>query len=87
MLGSYRTSSIGFGIAAAAAASAALFAAPAQAATPATARVIGDVVQFAAAKAQSNSVTITRSGRVVTVGDKVAIKAGKGCKAVRGDRT
>jgi Ca2+-binding RTX toxin-like protein len=64
-----------------------LFAAPAQAATAGLARVSGTTVKFNALMTKSNSLTISVSGRTVTFNDKVAIKAGKGCKAVRGDRT
>ena len=31
--------------------------------------------------------TLTVSGRTITLDDRVAIKAGPGCKAVKGDRT
>jgi Ca2+-binding RTX toxin-like protein len=44
-------------------------------------------VQYRAGTGRANTVTVTRSGRVVTIDDKVTVKAGKGCKAVRGDRT
>ncbi|WIM96687.1 calcium-binding protein [Actinoplanes oblitus] len=64
-----------------------LFAAPAQAATAGLARVSGTTVKFNALMTKSNSLVITVSGRTVTLDDKVAIKAGKGCKAVRGDKT
>lgn len=46
-----------------------------------------DQLQFQATPGKQNRVVITRSGRTVTLDDKVAVKAGKGCKAVRGDRT
>ncbi|MBB2943433.1 Ca2+-binding RTX toxin-like protein [Actinoplanes lutulentus] len=68
----------------------AFFASPAQAATAAKAEVLGEsntTVRFAAAAGQVNSLVITVSGRTVTLNDKVAIKAGKGCKAVKGDKT
>ncbi|WP_189331891.1 calcium-binding protein [Actinoplanes ianthinogenes] len=64
-----------------------LFAAPAQAATAGLARVSGTTVKFNALMTKSNSLVITVSGRTVTLNDKVAIKAGKGCKAVKGDKT
>ncbi|WP_229067494.1 calcium-binding protein [Actinoplanes sp. DH11] len=68
----------------------ALLASPAQAASAAKAEVVGKnstVVRFTAAAGQANSLSITISGRTITLNDKVAIKAGKGCKAVKGDKT
>ncbi len=44
-------------------------------------------ISFTAAKGQTNQVVVTRSGRTTTFDDIVAVKAGRGCKAVRGDRT
>lgn len=44
-------------------------------------------ISFTAAKGQANRVVVTRSGRTTTFDDVVAIRAGRGCKAVRGDRT
>ena len=44
-------------------------------------------MQYKAAKGKQNKVVVTRSGNTVTVDDKVAVKAGKGCKAVKGDKT
>jgi Ca2+-binding RTX toxin-like protein len=76
------------GIGIAAVASTALFSAPAQAAAAGTAKVVGSTtVQFNALSGKTNGLTITISGRTVTLDDKVAIKAGKGCKAVKGDKT
>jgi len=72
------------------AASTTLLAAPAQAATTGTAKVLGkhkSIVEFTAATGRTNSLTITISGRTITLDDRVAIKPGKGCKAVKGDRT
>jgi serralysin len=64
------------------------FASPAQAATAGVASVVSTTkVQYKAAKGKQNRVVITRSGNTVTVDDKVAVKAGKGCKAVKGDKT
>ncbi|GGN26225.1 Ca2+-binding RTX toxin-like protein [Actinoplanes campanulatus] len=61
----------------------ALFATPAQAASAGLAKVVGTkTVQFQALLGKSNSVKLTISGRTVTITDKVAIKAGKGCKSV-----
>ncbi|RSM46766.1 hypothetical protein DMB66_49220 [Actinoplanes sp. ATCC 53533] len=78
----------GIGCTAAAVASTALFAMPAQAASAGLAKVVGSsTVQFNALLGKSNGLVITISGRTVTLNDKVAIKAGKGCKAVKGDKT
>ncbi|GLW33358.1 hypothetical protein Areg01_62960 [Actinoplanes regularis] len=41
------------------------------------------IVKFTAASGQAKSLVITISGRTVTLNDTVAIKAGKGCKAVK----
>ncbi|WP_305787039.1 calcium-binding protein [Symbioplanes lichenis] len=65
----------------------AFLAAPASAATTGQAQVIGTVVKFTAAAGQANSLVVTVSGRTVTLDDKVAVKAGKGCQAVKGDKT
>ncbi|OJF14944.1 calcium-binding protein [Couchioplanes caeruleus] len=63
-------------------------AAPAQAASTGVASVVESTkVNYKAAKGKQNTVIVTRAGRTVTIDDKVAIKAGKGCKQVRGDRT
>jgi Ca2+-binding RTX toxin-like protein len=71
------------GIAAAAVATTAFFASPAQAASAASAKVVGtNGVQFNAAAGQANALTITISGRTVTLADRVALKPGKGCKKV-----
>jgi Ca2+-binding RTX toxin-like protein len=76
------------GIAAAAVASTALISSPAEASTTGTAKVVGrGEVVFTAAKGKTNALVVTLSGRTVTLNDKVAIKAGKGCKAVKGDKT
>jgi Ca2+-binding RTX toxin-like protein len=84
----HRKALAGIGITAAAVASTALFSMPAQAASAGAAKVVGSsTVQFNALKGKSNSLVITISGRTVTLNDKVAIKAGKGCKAVKGDKT
>ncbi len=77
----------GIGITAAAVASTAIFSAPAQAATAGAARVSGTTVYFNALLGKANVVIITISGRTVTLDDSVPLKAGKGCKAVRGDKT
>jgi Ca2+-binding RTX toxin-like protein len=84
----HRKTLAGIGFTAVAVASTALFAMPAQAASAGAAKVVGSsTVQFNALLGKSNSLTITISGRTVTLNDKVAIKAGKGCKAVKGDKT
>lgn len=71
------------GATAAAIGSTALFATPAQAASAGLAKVVGSkTVQFQALMGKANGVTITISGKTVTLTDKVAIKAGKGCKSV-----
>ena len=76
------------GCTAAAIASTALFATPAQAASAGLAKVVGSsAVQFNALLGKGNGLTITISGRTVTLDDRVALKAGKGCKAVKGDKT
>lgn len=60
---------------------------------PARADISGDVaagtskVTFTAAYGVKNTVVITRSGRTVTIDDRVAITPGKGCKRVKGDKT
>ncbi|MEV6342212.1 calcium-binding protein [Actinoplanes sp. NPDC051851] len=60
-----------------------LAAAPAQAATTGVAKVTGSgTVVFTAASGRQNSVVITIKGRTVTLDDRVALKAGKGCKRV-----
>jgi hypothetical protein len=65
----------------------AAFAPPAHAASAGKAAVSGTTVVFTAGAGAANRVTFTRSGRTVTIDDQVAIKAGSGCKAVRGDKT
>ncbi|WP_229067557.1 calcium-binding protein [Actinoplanes sp. DH11] len=64
-----------------------LLSAPAQAAATGEARVSGRTVLYVAAKGKQNKVVVTRSGNTITVDDKVAVKAGKGCKKVKGDKT
>ncbi|GIF11269.1 calcium-binding protein [Actinoplanes teichomyceticus] len=60
---------------------------PAQAAGAGKASVDRSLVSFVAGSGKANRVVITRSGRTVTIDDKYPIKAGKGCKAVKHDRT
>lgn len=76
------------GATAAALGSTALLASPAQAAATGVAKVAGaGTVQFTAASAKANGLTITLSGKTVTLDDLVPLKAGAGCKAVAGDKT
>ena len=64
------------------------FAAPAFAAgTDGAAWVSGTTAGFSAGSNVANRVIITRKGNVVTIDDRVRVKAGKGCKAVKGDKT
>ena len=61
---------------------------PAQAATTGTAVVASATkVTFTAGSGMVNAITVTRSGRVVVIDDKVTIKPGKGCKRVGSDKT
>ncbi|MBG0568171.1 calcium-binding protein [Actinoplanes aureus] len=61
---------------------------PAQAAGTGVASVTAATkVQYKAASGKQNKVVITRSGNTITIDDKVAVTAGKGCKKVNGDKT
>lgn len=62
-------------------------ASPAWAATTGKATASNYYVTFTAGSGKANNVVVTRSGRIVTIDDKYKIKAGKGCKAVKGDST
>lgn len=63
-------------------------AAPAQAASTGVATTAGKTkVQYKAGKGKQNNVVVTRSGRTVTIDDKVTIKPGKGCRQVKTDKT
>jgi Ca2+-binding RTX toxin-like protein len=64
-----------------------MFTAPAQAAATGVASAAGAELTFKAASGQTNRVSITEAGGTVTVDDRVAVKPGKGCKAVGGDKT
>lgn len=65
-----------------------VFAVPALAAgTDGAASVSGTRIDFKAGDKVANRVVITRKGTVVTVDDRVRVRAGKGCKAVKGDTT
>ncbi|WP_173074136.1 calcium-binding protein [Phytohabitans rumicis] len=75
-------------VVATAAVSAGAIGAPAQAATTGVATVVSStVVEFKAGASKTNSVTVTRSGRVITIDDKVRVNPGKGCKRVGTDIT
>ncbi|MEU8237359.1 calcium-binding protein [Actinoplanes missouriensis] len=61
---------------------------PALAASTGVAAVTSSTrVDYKAGNGNTNQVLITRSGRTVTIDDRVAVKAGKGCKPVKGDKT
>jgi Ca2+-binding RTX toxin-like protein len=59
---------------------------PAQAASTGTVS-LGVYLRYKAASGKKNNLVITRSGNRVTFNDTVTLKAGKGCKAVSGDKT
>lgn len=64
------------------------FAVPAFAAgTDGAASVSGTTVYFMAGTKVANGVVITRTGNTVTIDDRVKVKAGTGCGAVKGDKT
>ncbi|MFB9332985.1 calcium-binding protein [Actinoplanes octamycinicus] len=44
-------------------------------------------VVFKAGSGKRNAVVVTRSGRTVTIDDRVTVRAGKGCKPVKRDKT
>ncbi len=81
----------GIGIAIAAVGSTVWGASPALAASSGMAQAAqvedGWSVEFQAASGQANKLVVSASGRTITLDDVVAIKAGKGCAAVQGDRT
>ncbi|MBB3099933.1 hypothetical protein FHR83_007649 [Actinoplanes campanulatus] len=61
---------------------------PAQAASTGVVSVYdGTKVRYKAGGGHQNRVLLSRSGNTITVDDRVAVKAGAGCKAVKGDRT
>ncbi|MEU7903585.1 calcium-binding protein [Actinoplanes sp. NPDC049118] len=60
---------------------------PAAAASHGWATAGATKVTFTADHGVGNKVVITRSGRTVTIDDRVAVKPGKGCKQVKGDKT
>ena len=61
---------------------------PARAATTGVASVPGEMeVQYLAGSDRVNKVVVTRSGNVITIDDRVTVRAGKGCKRVKGDKT
>ncbi|GID47664.1 hypothetical protein Aca07nite_49390 [Actinoplanes capillaceus] len=59
----------------------------AQAASVGVASTIGTTVEYKAASGKANRVVITTTGRAVVIDDKYPIKAGTGCKPVKGDKT
>ncbi|RAK28268.1 hemolysin type calcium-binding protein [Actinoplanes lutulentus] len=60
---------------------------PAEAASWGYATAGSTNVKFDADWKATNKVVITRSGRTVTIDDRLEIKPGKGCKRVKGDKT
>ena len=77
-----------FGLTLLSIASLGVLAVPAEAATTGVVSVVeATKVRYKAGKGRQNKVVVTRSGRTITVDDQVAIKAGAGCKAVKGDKT
>jgi serralysin len=60
---------------------------PAEAASWGDATAGAKTVSFVADWKATNKIVITRSGRTVTIDDRVEIKPGKGCKRVKGDKT
>jgi Ca2+-binding RTX toxin-like protein len=74
-------------VGAAAIASVALFATPAQAAGAGTAEVVSSTLRFTARNGDTNDLVISMRGRTVTLDDRVAVTAGRGCRAVDGDVT
>jgi Ca2+-binding RTX toxin-like protein len=78
----YRRTLAAVGATAAALAATAFFASPAQAASAGLAAAGKSTVSFRALMGRANKVTVTISGRTVTLTDRVAVKAGKGCKQV-----
>ncbi|MFC4066167.1 calcium-binding protein [Actinoplanes subglobosus] len=71
-----------FGTTAVALASTVLFGTPAQAASAGLATAGGSTVSFRALAGRINRVAVTVSGRTVTLTDRVAIRAGRGCRSV-----
>ncbi|MEV4276761.1 calcium-binding protein [Actinoplanes xinjiangensis] len=70
------------GATAVAVASTVLFASPAQAASAGLATAGKNTVSFRALMGQTNKVSVTISGRTVTITDRVAVRAGTGCRSV-----
>ncbi|GGN34374.1 Ca2+-binding RTX toxin-like protein [Actinoplanes campanulatus] len=72
-------------------AAAGAFAGPAQAASMGSVYMEfdsdGPKVTYVAGSGKTNSVVVTGNSSVITIDDRVAIKAGRGCKAVKGDKT
>ncbi|MBO3743522.1 calcium-binding protein [Actinoplanes flavus] len=59
----------------------------AQAASVGVASTVGTTVEYKAASGKANRVVVTTTDRAVVIDDKYPIKAGTGCKPVRGDKT
>ncbi|SDT75204.1 calcium-binding protein [Actinoplanes derwentensis] len=72
-------------------AAAGALAAPAQAASTGRASItfgiFGPVIVVEAGSGKTNKIVITKSGNKVTIDDRVTVKAGEGCTAVKGDKT
>jgi serralysin len=60
---------------------------PAEAASYGWVSAGATTITFTADTKATNAVVITRSGRTVTIDDRVAVKPGKNCKKVKGDKT
>ncbi|MEU8655302.1 calcium-binding protein [Actinoplanes philippinensis] len=61
---------------------------PAQAASTGVVVVRGKrTVEYQAGSGRQNNVVVTRSGRTITIDDRVAVKPGKGCRPVKNDKT
>src|ERR1044071_907818 len=60
---------------------------PAEAASTGYAPAGTTKVRFTPRVGAKNKVVIPRSGRTVTIDDRVTVKPGKGCKRVTGDKT
>ncbi|WP_281428284.1 calcium-binding protein [Actinoplanes hulinensis] len=72
-------------------AAAGAFAGPAQAASTGLAYIgfdsSGPKVIFTAGSGRTNTVVVSGNSSVITIDDRVTVKAGKGCAAVKGDKT
>ncbi|MBO3739613.1 calcium-binding protein [Actinoplanes flavus] len=72
-------------------AAAGAFAGPAQAASTGLAYIAfdssGPKVIYTAGSGKTNAVVVSGNSGVITIDDRVTVKAGKGCNAVKGDKT